>query len=491
MQLYNGSSGADVKKMQEALIAAGYDVGSTGADGIYGQNTQRAVRQYQQDNGLSVDGIAGDQTLGRLYQGGTAPTAPAATGTDTQTVQQSSPVSGMSTGVSSSSAGGLGSTAPYSTSADAAYQRAIEALRTVEGQAPSYDPGYDGQLAELYQRIVSRPKFNYDLNADMLYKQYRQQYTDLGRLAMQDTMGQAAGLTGGYGSSYGQAVGQQQYDAYLQRLNDVIPDLYDRAYNAWLNEGDDMLTQYQMLGDLRDDEYGRYQDAYSRWLTERDYAQGLADQAYQRGLTEQDDARDRIYTFLAAGGSLDALDPSVISASGLTPAELSQIAAQYQPAYGTGSYARNSGYYPTGSYDTTGPGETELPEENTPPAGFESDDEWLQYLYDTYGAAAAEQGAGMISNARSQILADPETVSSDGIPYNATIDGLDANNTVYVARHGRLSLDELSAGVQNGEIQQVYDAKTNTVHYYPSDYVASRNTAAKNSRHQGGGGGTF
>ena len=44
-----------------------------------------------------------------------------------------------------------------------------------------------------------------------------------GKQAMQDTMGQAAALTGGYGSTYGQAVGQQQYDAYLQNLNDEVP----------------------------------------------------------------------------------------------------------------------------------------------------------------------------------------------------------------------------------------------------------------------------
>ena len=65
--LKQGSSGSDVKKMQEALINAGYDVGSTGADGKFGKNTLAAVKQYQKDNSLAVDGIAGKNTLGKLY----------------------------------------------------------------------------------------------------------------------------------------------------------------------------------------------------------------------------------------------------------------------------------------------------------------------------------------------------------------------------------------------------------------------------------------
>ena len=62
-----GSSGSEVEKLQNALIDAGYDVGSTGADGVFGNNTAAAVKQYQKDNGLTVDGIAGKNTLGALY----------------------------------------------------------------------------------------------------------------------------------------------------------------------------------------------------------------------------------------------------------------------------------------------------------------------------------------------------------------------------------------------------------------------------------------
>lgn len=65
-----GSSGQDVRELQKALIAAGYDVGSSGADGIIGEKTAAAIKAYQRDNGLSVDGIAGTQTQGSLRNGG-------------------------------------------------------------------------------------------------------------------------------------------------------------------------------------------------------------------------------------------------------------------------------------------------------------------------------------------------------------------------------------------------------------------------------------
>ena len=46
---------------------------------------------------------------------------------------------------------------------------------------------------------------------------------------MKDTMGQAAALTGGYGSSYAESSAQQQYDAYLQQLGDIVPELAGKA----------------------------------------------------------------------------------------------------------------------------------------------------------------------------------------------------------------------------------------------------------------------
>lgn len=106
--------------------------------------------------------------------------------------------------------------------------------------------GYQAQLNSLYDQIMNRKPFRYDLNGDLLYRQMADQYTQLGQQAMRDTMGQAAALTGGYGNSYAQQVGNQAYQQYLTYLNEQIPSLYDRAYGVWQDEGDRLLEMYQL-----------------------------------------------------------------------------------------------------------------------------------------------------------------------------------------------------------------------------------------------------
>ncbi|MDT8719700.1 N-acetylmuramoyl-L-alanine amidase [Clostridium sp. 19966] len=59
-----GDSGDKVKDLQSKLSRLGYDCGSV--DGIYGKNTKNAVYKYQQDNGLSADGLAGEQTMASI-----------------------------------------------------------------------------------------------------------------------------------------------------------------------------------------------------------------------------------------------------------------------------------------------------------------------------------------------------------------------------------------------------------------------------------------
>lgn len=59
-----GSSGAVVTQIQTKLKSWGYYTGTV--DGIYGSGTERAVRAFQQKNGLTVDGKAGDQTLAAM-----------------------------------------------------------------------------------------------------------------------------------------------------------------------------------------------------------------------------------------------------------------------------------------------------------------------------------------------------------------------------------------------------------------------------------------
>lgn len=60
--LRKGSKGQDVKKLQEKLITLGYSLGRYGADGVYGTSTYNAVKAFQKNKKLTVDGIAGPAT---------------------------------------------------------------------------------------------------------------------------------------------------------------------------------------------------------------------------------------------------------------------------------------------------------------------------------------------------------------------------------------------------------------------------------------------
>lgn len=61
-----GTIGNDVKWVQWELVNRGYDIGSAGIDGIAGNDTLSAIKKYQSDNGLDVDGIVGKQTKSKL-----------------------------------------------------------------------------------------------------------------------------------------------------------------------------------------------------------------------------------------------------------------------------------------------------------------------------------------------------------------------------------------------------------------------------------------
>ena len=115
-----------------------------------------------------------------------------------------------------------------------------------------------GEYDDLYKQYKDRKDFNYDFNADALYQQYKDKYIQQGKMAMADTMGQAAAMTGGYGNSYAATAGNQAYQNSLSNLNDIIPELYQMAYNKHKQEGQDMLNMMSLLGDERNFEYGEH-----------------------------------------------------------------------------------------------------------------------------------------------------------------------------------------------------------------------------------------
>ena len=145
-------------------------------------------------------------------------------------------------------------------------------------QAPTWDKENNtwwNKLTDTMNAIENREKFSYDVNGDALYQQYKDQYVNQGKMAMMDTMGQAAAMTGGYGNSYAQSVGQQAYQGHLQQLTDKIPELYQLAYDQYTREGDDLYNRLSSYGSLYSTEYGEHRDAVSDFNTERSHLTNL------------------------------------------------------------------------------------------------------------------------------------------------------------------------------------------------------------------------
>lgn len=268
----NGSRGSSVSELQRLLNQNGYNLD---VDGIFGSNTEAAVRDYQRKNSLAVDGIAGNNTWGSLYGSGI-------TGGSSGSGSGSGSMSGSSSSNKSVADWLSDYDTPkpsYTPSDDLDDLRAQ--LEAFEAQRPGdYESQYREQIDSLLDEILNRPDFSYDFNDDPLYQQYRDQYTQQGQLAMQDTMGQAAALTGGFGNSYAQSVGQQTYQGYLQQLNNIIPELQQNAYGMYMDEGNTMRTNLGLLQGMDEMDYGRYRDDVDDYYRDLDYYYNRYNNAY-------------------------------------------------------------------------------------------------------------------------------------------------------------------------------------------------------------------
>lgn len=283
-QVSYGSQGSSVTELQKLLNNNGY--GLT-VDGIYGAKTQAAVKDYQQKNGLTVDGIVGTNTWGALTTANTTQPAPStgttATNTTTATTGNTATTGSYdpfkvseSTAAADQKRQDLASQKPSDFSYDA-YQKSdlvtqAEALlqQQLANKPGEYQSQWQANIDEILSQIQNREKFSYDLNSDALYQQYKDQYILQGQQAMMDTMGQAQAMTGGYGNSYAQSVGQQAYQSSLQQLNDRVPELYQLALNQYNREGEELYNQYGLYADRENQDYGRYRDAVSEYYTELD-----------------------------------------------------------------------------------------------------------------------------------------------------------------------------------------------------------------------------
>jgi peptidoglycan hydrolase-like protein with peptidoglycan-binding domain len=209
-----------VAELQQKLKDKGYNIA---VDGIYGTETQKAVTQYQTANKLKVDGIAGNETLTSLGIASKAPVKPQTTTTATQP-----------------------------TVAQTANQKLTQLAKGTSSNL-------DDAINMLYDRVINQKPFEYEPSANPTYNRYADIYARNAKLMSEDAMAQAAQLTGGYGSSYGQAVATQAYNAEMSKMNDIIPELRQQALAEHENERAKDIEALSLLLNERDYERGIYE----------------------------------------------------------------------------------------------------------------------------------------------------------------------------------------------------------------------------------------
>ena len=249
---------------------------SSGRDSSYA-----ARRKLAEEYGMSgYSGSASQNTkLLRMLQGGAQPTN--STAAKAQELANAAPSNNVTAGVTTASGG---------TEAKPVYQRSdrvneyYEKTRKLERNKPDeFESKYEGQISDILDNILNRPKFSYtaeDMTNDDLYKMYRDQYIRQGNLAMRDTMGNAASLTGGYGNTYASAAGQQAYDNYVAQLNNKALDFYDRAYQRYADEGQNLYNQMNVVTGLDNTDYQRYRDGVNDYYNDLNYYNGRYNQEY-------------------------------------------------------------------------------------------------------------------------------------------------------------------------------------------------------------------
>ena len=177
-----------------------------------------------------------------------------------------------------------------------AVQQAQAAIQQHQATKPQgYNSKYGAQLDALIEQITNPQKFEYSFDGDELFKSYADLYNQNAKQASMNAMGQAAALTGGYGSSYGQQVGQQAYDETMRGLYDIGLDLRDRAYQKYRDDQAALQNQYGVLSGEEEKDYGRYRDTLSDYEREMERLTGRYDTERNFDYGSWQDQRDFDY----------------------------------------------------------------------------------------------------------------------------------------------------------------------------------------------------
>ena len=223
-------------------------------------------------------------------------------------------------------------------------------------ERPSYENQYAEQQQALLDAIINRPDFSWSKEDDPQWSSYKKSYLREGDRATANALGQAAAASGGRPSTAALTAATQAGDYYATQLNDIIPTLYQQAYDRYLNEYNMSLQDLNAVNTQEQLDYAKYLDQLGQFNTDRNFAfnqylsdfdilqnqlsalQGQDGVNYNRrmdkvGLYEQnqaeetDLARAQVDAILSAGGSPSA---DLVGASGYTTEYVQALQAAYQ-----------------------------------------------------------------------------------------------------------------------------------------------------------------
>lgn len=148
-------------------------------------------------------------------------------------------------------------------------KKAADSIVKWQSARPKEKESFGDDINALLSEI-SGMDFSYDPSKDAAYKLIRDEVRRAGRIAMEDTLGKALSMTGGYGNSYAQGAAQEAYAGELSRAVEYIPELYEAAYGRFSDDRDAALEELELLSDLSDAELDKYNTLMKLYLSEGD-----------------------------------------------------------------------------------------------------------------------------------------------------------------------------------------------------------------------------
>lgn len=144
-----------------------------------------------------------------------------------------------------------------------AYNQAMDFTNSQWDKISTGKTSWTDEYNNLLNKYLNREDFEYDVNKDPLFQQALTSAMNSGKTAMQDTIGQASALTGGYGSTYATSAGNQAYNSFIEDAYNNLPEYYQMALNAHQAEGQEMYNQVALVGEADSKEFQRNFDLYS------------------------------------------------------------------------------------------------------------------------------------------------------------------------------------------------------------------------------------